>query len=127
MVHTENLKMIRSYIYIRDKATLCHVENKGRVAQSVARLTHEPEAQVPYPVRPHTFISSSAASRRAVVSYWQKFVHKVLVNRLGGLSQSRKSMVRLTDCPDMTIAVYHGSKTTRYKTHKRIKKKKILI
>ena len=35
-----------------------------------------------YPVRPHTFISLSADSRRAVVSYWQKYVHNVLVSRL---------------------------------------------
>ena len=30
-------------------------------------------------------------------------MHKVLLNRLGGLSLPRK-----TDCPDMTIVVYHG-------------------
>ena len=63
-----------------------------------------------YPVRPHTFVSFSAASRRAVVSYWQKYVHKVLVNRLGGLSLPRKSVVRLTDRPDMTLDVYCGRK-----------------
>ena len=51
-------------------------------------------------------------SRRAVVSYWQKFVHKVPVNRLGGLSLPRKSAVRLTDRPDMTLDVYRGRKTT---------------
>ena len=33
----------------------------------------------------------------AVVSYWRKYVHLVLVNRLGGLSLSRNSLVRLTD------------------------------
>ena len=42
-------------------------------------------------------------SRRAVVSYWRKYVHEVLVNRLGGLSLPRKSVVRLTDRPDMTL------------------------
>ena len=31
------------------------------------------------------------------VSYWRKYVHEVLVNRLGGLSLPRKSVVRLTD------------------------------
>ena len=31
---------------------------------------------------------------------------EVLVNRLGGLSLPRKSMVRLTHCHEMTIAVY---------------------
>ena len=44
-------------------------------------------------------------ARRAVVSYWQKYVHEVLVNRLGGLSLPRKSVVRLTDRPDMTLYV----------------------
>ena len=36
---------------------------------------------------------------------------EVLVNRLGGLSLPRKSVVRLTDRPDMTSDVYHGRKT----------------
>ena len=48
----------------------------------------------------------------AVVSYWRKHVHLVLVNRLGGLSLPRNSVVRLTDRPDMTTAVYHGRKAT---------------
>ena len=39
-------------------------------------------------------------------------MHKVLVNRLGGLSLPRKSVVRLTDRPDMTLDVYCGCKTT---------------
>ena len=60
----------------------------GRVAQSVGH-----------------FVSPSAFSRRAVVSYWRKYVHEVLVNRLGGLSLPRKSVVRLTDRPDMTLDV----------------------
>ena len=51
-------------------------------------------------------------SRRAVVSYWRKYVHEELVNRLGGLSLPRKSVVRLTDRPDMTLDVYRGRKTT---------------
>ena len=42
-------------------------------------------------------------------------MHKVLVNHLGGLSLPRKSVVRLTDSPDMTIDVYHGRKTTTLK------------
>ena len=64
------------------------------------------------PVGQHTFVSPSAFSRRAVVSYWRKYVHEVLVNRLGGLSLPRKSVVRLTDRPDMTLDVYRGRKTT---------------
>ena len=72
----------------------------GRVAQSTGHLV----SWVRYPVWPHTFASSSADSRGAVVK-------EVLVNRLGGLSH-RKSVVRLTDHPDMTLDVYHGRKTT---------------
>ena len=39
-------------------------------------------------------------------------MHEVLVSRLGGLSLPRKSAVRLTDRPDMTLDVYRGRKTT---------------
>ena len=39
-------------------------------------------------------------------------MHEVLVNRLGGLSLPRKSVVRLTDSSDMTLDVCRGRKTT---------------
>ena len=39
-------------------------------------------------------------------------MHEVLVNRLGGVSLPRKSVVRLTDRPDMTLDVNRGRKTT---------------
>ena len=39
-------------------------------------------------------------------------MHEVLVNGLGGLSLPRKSVVRLTDRPDMTLDVYRGRKIT---------------
>ena len=39
-------------------------------------------------------------------------MHEVLVNGLGGLSLPRKSVVRLTDRPDITLDVYRGRKTT---------------
>ena len=39
-------------------------------------------------------------------------MHEVLVNRLGGLSLPMKSVVRLTDRPDMTLDVHRGRKTT---------------
>ena len=39
-------------------------------------------------------------------------MYKVLFNRLGGLSLPRKSVVRLTDRPDMTSDVNRGRKTT---------------
>ena len=39
-------------------------------------------------------------------------MHEVLVNHLEGLSLPRKSVVMLTDRPDMTLDVYSGHKTT---------------
>ena len=69
-------------------------------------LTYEPEVLVGDPVGPHTFVSPSTGSRRAVVSYWGTYVHEVQVNRLGGLSLPRKSLDRFTDLPNMTIDVY---------------------
>ena len=49
-------------------------------------------------------------------------MHEVLVNGLGGLSLPRKSVVRLTDRPDMTLDVYRGRKTTiQQKSHQLIR------
>ena len=39
-------------------------------------------------------------------------MHEVLVNRLGGLSLPRKSVVRFNYRPDMTLDVHLGRKTT---------------
>ena len=39
-------------------------------------------------------------------------MYEVLVNLLGGLRLPWKSVVRLTDRPDMTLDVYRGRKTT---------------
>ena len=84
----------------------------GRVAQSVGHLTRKSGVLGSIPGLATYFRFSFAFSRRTVVSYWRKYVHEVLVNRLGGLSLPRKSVVRLTDRPDMTIDVYRGRKTT---------------
>ena len=46
-------------------------------------------------------------------------MHEVLVNGLGGLSLPRKSVVRLTDRPDMTLDVYRGRKTTTQQFNER--------
>ena len=67
-------------------------------------------SRVRYPFRPHTFVSPSTDSTLAVVSYRRMYVHLVLGNSLEGLP--RNSEVRLTDRPDMTIAVYRGRKAT---------------
>ena len=84
----------------------------GRVAQLVRRLTRKSEVLGSIPGLATYFRFSFRFSRRAVVSYWRKYVHEVLVNCLGGLSLPRKSVVRLTDHPDMTLDVYRGRKTT---------------
>ena len=47
-------------------------------------------------------------------------MHEVLVNRLGGLSLPRKSVVRLTDLPDMTLDVYRGRETTKQQQQQHI-------
>ena len=44
------------------------------------------------------YTDPSADSRRAVVSYWQKYVHLVCVNHVGGLSLPTNSVRSLTDC-----------------------------
>ena len=72
----------------------------GRIAQSVGHLTHKLE------------VLGSIPCLAKGSCHWQKYVHEVLVNPLGGLSLPRKNVVRLTDCPDMTIVVYCGRKTT---------------
>ena len=72
-----------------------------------------------YPVWPHTSVSPVADSRGTVVSYRRKYEHEVLANRFGGLSLPRKSVVRLTDRPDMTIDVYRGRKTTTQQEQQR--------
>ena len=49
-------------------------------------------------------------------------MHEVLANRLGGLSLPRKSVVRLTDRPDMTLDVYRGRKTTIQQQYNKAKR-----
>ena len=84
----------------------------GRLAQSVGHLTRKFGVLGSTPGLATYFRSSFRFFKKAVVSYWRKYVHKVLVNRLGGLCLLRKSVVRLTDRPHMTLDVYRGRKTT---------------
>ena len=78
----------------------------GRVAQSVGHLTRKSEILGSIPGLATYFRFPSADARGAAVSHWRKYVHEVLVNRLGGLSLPRKSVVRLT------LDVYRRRKTT---------------
>ena len=59
----------------------------------------------------------SPDSRREGVIYLQKYVHRVLVNHLIGLGLPRKSVVRLTDRSNMTLAVDCGLKATTQQQH----------
>ena len=61
-------------------------------------------AEIDHEIISTAFLLPSADSRRVVVNYKRKCVHDVLVNCLVKLAQE-KSVVRLTDPPDMTIAV----------------------
>ena len=84
----------------------------GRVAQSVGHLTHK------------SGVLGSISGLATYIRFFFRFFKKgscqllakvsarSMVNRLGGLSLPRKSVVRLTDRPDMTLNVYRGRKTT---------------
>ena len=54
----------------------CQAAKRSR---TVAHLTHKPEVPRPIPGPATTFVSPSDDSRRAVVSYWRKYVHEVLI------------------------------------------------
>ena len=57
----------------------CLTVLSDREAHSVARPTQEPEA--PKSIDGPAVYFPFSDSRRAVVSYWRKYVHLVLVNR----------------------------------------------
>ena len=103
--------LIQRPIYVCNWNTHTHTRTHkpGRVAQSVARLTQEPEVPGSIPGPATYFLSPSAVSGRAVVSYWRKYVHELLVNRFGGgLCLPKKKVAWLTGHPDTTVAVYLG-------------------
>ena len=83
-----------------------------RVAQSVGHLTRKSGVLGSIPSLATYFRFSFRFFKKGSCQLWRKYVHEVLVNRLGGLSLPRKSVVRLTDRPDMTLDVYRGRKTT---------------
>ena len=98
-------------ILICMECTTCLKSKKQAGPQSGGHLTRKSGVLCSIPGLVTYFCFSLAFSRRAVVSYWQKYVHEVLVNCLGGLILPGKSVVRLTDRPDMTLDVYHGRET----------------
>ena len=84
----------------------------GRVVQSVGHLTGKSGILGSIPGQATYFRFSFHFFKKGSCQYWRKYVHEVLVNRLGGLSLPRKSVVRLTDRPGMTLDVYRERKTT---------------
>ena len=88
------------------------VPGPGRVAQSVGYLTRKSGILGSIPGLATYFRFSFRFFKKGSCQLLAKVLHKVLVNRLGGLSLPRKSVVRLTDRPDMTLDVYCGRKTT---------------
>ena len=82
------------------------------VVQLIAHLTQEPEVPGGIPGSA-TFVPPSADSRRAVVSYWRKYVYKVLINSFVGINLPRNCVVRLTDHSTTTIPIYCGCKATK--------------
>ena len=87
------------------------ISQLGRVAQSVGHLTHKSEVLGSIPGLAHIHSFLLLLIQEGQLSDTEKYVHKVLVNPLGGLSLPRKSVFSLNDRPDMTLDVYHGRKT----------------
>ena len=72
-------------------------EEAGRVAQSVGHMTRKSEALGSMlALATFTFVLLPLILG-AIISYWRKYVHEVLVNRLGGLSLTRKSVASRYD------------------------------
>ena len=92
------------------RATAVILYSPGRVAQSVGHLTHKSGVLGSIPGLATYFRFSFCFFKKGSCQLLAKV--KVLVNRLGGLNLPRKSVVRLTDRPDMTLDVYRGRKTT---------------
>ena len=88
-----------------------------RVAQSVGHLTRKSGVPGSIPGLETNFHFSFRFFKKGSCQLLAKYVHEVLVNCLGSLSLPRKSVVRLTDRPEMTLHVYrgHGKKQWRRK------------
>ena len=84
----------------------------GRVALSVGHLTLKSGVLGSIPGLATFFRFSFRFFKKGSCQLLAKVCAQVLVNRLGGLSLPRKSVVRLTDRPHMTLDVYRGRKTT---------------
>ena len=96
----------KSVVGLTDRPDLA---SPGCVAQSVGHLTRKSGVLGSIPGLATYFRFSFRFFKKGSCQLLAKYVHEVLVNRL---SLPRKSVVRLTDRPDMTLDVYRGRKTT---------------
>ena len=60
---------MKGHTFSENNSTISYLTQPGHVAQPEGRLTRKSEVLGSIPVWPHTFVSPSADSRRAVVSY----------------------------------------------------------
>ena len=84
----------------------------GRIAQSVGHLTCKSGVLGSIPGLSTNFRFSFRFFKKGSCQLLAEVCTRILVNHLGGLSLPRKSVVRLTDRPNMTLDVYRGRKTT---------------
>ena len=84
----------------------------GRVSQSVGHLTRKSGVLGSIPGLAKYFRFSFRFSKKGSCQLLAKVCARSTGYRLGGLSLPRKSVIRLTDRPDMTLDVYRGRKTT---------------
>ena len=104
--------VVFAYIVLEHLVSFVCLFSPGRVAQSVGHLTCKSGALGSIPGLATYFRFSFSFFKKGSCQLLAKVWHEVLVNRLGGLNLTRKSVVRLTDRPDMTLDVYRGRKTT---------------
>ena len=102
---TDNFKLVLIFDF--------NILGPGCVAQSVGHLTRKSGVLGSIPGLAAYFRFSFRFFKKGSCQLLAKVLHEVLVNRLGGLSLPRKSVVRVTDRPDMTLDVYRGRKTTK--------------
>ena len=103
------LKWLVPSLYVfRRPYTRCSVP--GHVAQSVGHLTRKSGVLGSIPGLATYFRFSFRFFKKGSCQLLTKVCARS--NRLGGLSLPRKSVVGLTDRPDMTSDVYRGRKTT---------------
>ena len=89
-----------------------NVDGPGRVAQSVGHLTRKRGVLGLIPGLATYFRFSLRFFKKGSCQLLAKVCARSTGYCLGGLSLPRKSVVRLTDRPDMILDVYHGRKTT---------------